>query len=167
MEQATILPLVEALFRILLGLRFLSSGVSNVRRWPHATQTAKLVFPRGAYFFGLVATALMVLGGGGLALGFQTPISALMLIVFLIPTFQVHRHHLRETPDIVGAIRNELTKEEAKSGLRILERRTNHSYETGNQNNLVLIAANLFFALRGSTAFGLDNLMENWVIRIF
>ncbi|MEE8074303.1 MAG: DoxX family membrane protein, partial [Candidatus Binatia bacterium] len=90
MDQGIFLTIIESVLRIILGLRFLSSGISNIRRWPHATHTAKLVFPQGAYFFGFVATALMVLGGSGLALGFQTHIAALMLIVFLLPTFKLH-----------------------------------------------------------------------------
>ena len=167
MEQATLLPLVEAVLRIILGLRFLSSGISNVRRWPHAPQTAGLVFPQGAYFFGFIATALMVLGGGGLALGFQTPIAAVMLITFLIPTFKVHHYWLQNLPGKVRTIQDAITNDQGRNEFPLLVRQAIHSHETGWQNNIVLLAASLFFVVRGSVAFGLDNLMENWVIRLF
>lgn len=167
MEQATLLPFVEAVFRILLGLRFLNSGVSNVRRWPHATQTASLVFPRGACFFGFVATVLMVLGGGGLALGFQTPIAGLMLIIFLIPTFKVHHYWLQNLPGKVRTIQSAITNDQGMSEFPLLVRQAIHSHEIGWQTNIVLLAANLFFVVHGSAAFGLDNLMEDWVIRLF
>ncbi|MFQ5681636.1 MAG: DoxX family protein [Candidatus Binatia bacterium] len=165
MEQA-FLPAVEAVFRVLLGLRFLSSGVSNIRRWPNATRTAGLVFSRGTTFFGFVATTLMVTGGSGLAVGFQTPIAALMLIIFLIPTFQVHRRHLQDMPDIVEVIKANLTEDEAKTRFRVIERQATHSHEIGWQTNVVLLAANLFFVVRGCTGFGLDSLIEDWVIRL-
>jgi uncharacterized membrane protein YphA (DoxX/SURF4 family) len=167
LEQVALLPVVESIFRILLGLRFLSSGISNVRRWPHATQTAGIVFTQGAYFFGFVATALMVLGGGGLTLGFQTPISAFMLVIFLLPTFKIHHHRLQVLPDTVRVIKDALGHEEAKDPLRFLARLAFHAQETGWQNNLVFLAATLFFSVRGCLAFGLDNMMNDWVIRLF
>ena len=36
----------------------------------------------------------MVVGGFGLAAGIQTPISAVMIVIFLIPTFALHWHWL-------------------------------------------------------------------------
>lgn len=167
MEQVALLPIVESVFRIVLGLRFLSSGISNVRRWPHATQTARIVFPQASYFFGFVATALMVLGGGGLTLGFQTPISAFMLVIFLIPTFKIHHYRLRTLPDIIKTVRDALSHDEAKNHLQFLERQVIHAQETGWQTNIVLLAATLFFSVRGCIAFGVDNLMNDRVIRFF
>ncbi len=167
MEQGSVLLFVEVIFRVVLGLRFLSSGISNVRRWPHATQTAAIVFPLGSYFFGLVATALMVLGGAGLAIGFQTPVAAAMLIVFLLPTFKIHYHWLRTEPATVRAVGEAIGDEEARSAFRIIGRHAIHSHETGWQNNLVLLAGCLYFSVRGSVAFGLDNLAETWVMRPF
>ena len=167
MEQLALLPIVESVFRILLGLRFLSSGISNVHRWPHATQTARIVFPKGAYFFGFVATALMVLGGGGLTLGLQTPISAFMLAIFLIPTFKVHHYRLQTLPDMIKTVRDALSHDEAKDHLRFLERQVLHAQETGWQTNIVLLAATLFFSVRGCVAFGLDNRMNDWVFYLF
>ncbi len=167
MDQGIFLTIIESVLRIILGLRFLSSGISNVRRWPHATYTAKLVFPQGAYFFGFVATALMVLGGSGLALGFQTPIAALMLIVFLLPTFKLHLHWLQILPEALNAVGDSLAHQGAKGQLQLLGRHAIHAHETGWQTNIVLLVMALFFCARGSAAFGLDNLMDSWVVRIF
>ncbi len=167
MDQGTTLLIIESALRIIIGLRFLNSGVSNVLRWPHATQTAKIIFPRGSYFFGLVATALMVLGGSGLALGFQTPVAALMLIVFLFPTFQIHRHWLQVLPNTLKAVGESITNEEAKGQFQLIGRQAIHSHEVGWQTNIVLLVISLFFCARGSAAFGLDNLMDSWVVRIF
>ncbi len=167
MDQGIFLTIIESVLRIILGLRFLSSGISNIRRWPHATHTAKLVFPQGAYFFGFVATALMVLGGSGLALGFQTPIAALMLIVFLLPTFKLHLHWLQILPEALNAVGDSLAHQGAKGQLQLLGRHAIHAHETGWQTNIVLLVMALFFCARGSAAFGLDNLMDSWVVRIF
>ena len=167
MDQGTTLPIIESALRIVVGLRFLSSGISNVLSWPLATQIAEIIFPRGSYFFGLGATALMVLGGSGLALGFQTPIAALMLIVFLFPTFQIHRHWLQVLPNTVKAVGESITNEEAKGQFQLIGRQAIHSHEVGWQNNIVLLVISLFFCARGSAAFGLDNLMDSWVLRIF
>ncbi len=167
MDQGTTLLTIESALRIVFGLRFLSSGISNVRRWPHATHTAKLVFPQGAYFFGFVATALMVLGGSGLTLGLQTPIAALMLALFLIPTFKVHQHWLQVLPNTLKAVGESITNEEAKGQFQLIGRHAIHSHEVGWQTNIVLLVISLFFCARGSAAFGLDNLMDSWVVRIF
>ena len=167
MDQGTTLLTIESALRIVFGLRFLSSGISNVRRWPHATHTAKLVFPQGSYFFGFVATALMVLGGSGLTLGLQTPIAALMLALFLIPTFKVHQHWLQVLPNTLKAVGESITNEEAKSQFQLIGRQAIHSHEVGWQTNIVLLVISLFFCARGSAAFGLDNLMDSWVVRIF
>ena len=167
MEQGNLVVFVEVIFRVVLGLRFLSSGLSNVRRWPHATQTAAIVFPRASYFFGLVATALMVLGGAGVALGFQTPVAAAMLIVFLLPTFRIHYHWLQTEPAEVRAVGEAIASEEARSEFRLIGQHAIHSHETGWQNNLVLLAGCLYFSVRGSVAFGLDNLAKSWVVWLF
>ncbi len=167
MDQETTLPIIESVLRIVLGLRFLSSGISNVLRWPHATHTAKIVFPQGATFFGLLATALMVLGGSGLTLGLQTPIAALMLAIFLIPTLKVHQHWLQVLPKTLKAVGESIEQDEAKGQLQFLGGHAIHAHEIGWQTNIVLLASALFFCARGSAAFGLDNLMDSWVVRIF
>jgi len=48
-----------------------------------------------------------------------------------------------------------------------LGRHAIHAHEVGWQTNIVLLVVALFFCARGSAAFGLDNLMEGWMIRIF
>ncbi|MDP6560565.1 MAG: DoxX family protein [Candidatus Binatia bacterium] len=164
MEQG-VLTIIETVLRIILGLRFLCSGVSNVRRWPHAAQTASIVIPQAPVFFGLIATALMVLGGSGMALGFQTHIAGLMLVIFLIPTLQVQRHWLQVLPAASGTVESAITGEEAKSQFKFFSRHAIHGHETGWQNNLVLLLAALFFSVRGSIAYGLDNVLTQWVIR--
>jgi hypothetical protein len=151
---------VETILRIALGLRFFSSGLSNVARWPHATETAEVVFPRGSYFFGLVAVALMVLGGAGLALGFQTRIAALMVVIFLIPTFRVQRVWIRTLPERAERVKNALGDERLKDDLRFLSRHAIHGHESAWKDNAILLLAALLFYARGSVAFGLDNLWK-------
>jgi uncharacterized membrane protein YphA (DoxX/SURF4 family) len=152
--------LVETILRIALGIRFLSSGLSNVSRWPHATETAKVVFPRGSYFFGLVGVALMVLGGAGLAVGFHTRISALMLIVFLIPTFQVQRVWIKTLPERVEKVGSALSDERLKVDLRFLGRHAIHGHESAWKDNAIFLLAAVFFFARGSVAFALDNFLK-------
>ena len=62
-------------------------------------QTASILFPKGAPVFGFIATVLMVVGGLGVAIGFQTQICSLMLIIFLIPTFNLHFYWLKVLAD--------------------------------------------------------------------
>lgn len=45
--------IIEVLLRITFGLRFLYSGVDNVRRWPGAVVTARVVFAKGRPFWPL------------------------------------------------------------------------------------------------------------------
>ncbi len=167
MEQIAVLPAVEAVLRIILGLRFISSGISNVRRWPNATKTASIIFSQGIYFFGFVATALMLFGGIGVALGFQTHIAAAMLVIFLIPTFKLHHYWLQTLPGKARTVKDALTNERAISEFRLFERQAIHSHEVGWEDNLVLLAAALFFTVRGCIAFGLDNLIPGWAIHLF
>ena len=105
MEDLSIVVFAEAMLRAVLGWRMLISGLSNVRRWPNPVNTAGILFPKGAVFFGFAATVLMVAGGAGLIAGFQTPLSALMIIVFLIPTFFLHSYWLKVLPTMAPAVR--------------------------------------------------------------
>jgi uncharacterized membrane protein YphA (DoxX/SURF4 family) len=157
----------EAILRIVLGWRFLISGLSNVQRWPNPVQTASLLFPKGATFFGFVATFLMVVGGLGLAVGFQTPLCALMLVVFLIPTFNIHYYWLKVLPTMAPVIKNALTEEKALSYFQTFNRQAYHAHEVGIRDNLVLLAAAVYFLTRGSSAYGLDNWLSDWVVRLF
>ena len=167
MDQTTIVFAAEALLRVILGWRMLISGLSNVRRWPNPVNTASILFPRGATFFGVVATFLMVVGGFGLAAGIQTPICALMIIIFLIPTFALHAHWLKVLPAMTAVVKDSLQDEKAQTYFRSFDRQAYHAHEVGLRDNLVFVAAAAYFLVRGSTAFGIDNWLGGWVIRVF
>ncbi len=167
MEHTTLMLIAEAVLRVILGWRFLISGLSNVGRWPNPVQTASILFPRGATFFGLMATLLMVVGGLGVAAGFQTPLCSAMVIIFLIPTFVLHSYWLKVLPTMAPVVKAALNDEKAQNYFRSFDRQSYHAHEVGIRDNLVFLAAAVYFAVRGSTAFGLDNLMSDWVIRLF
>jgi uncharacterized membrane protein YphA (DoxX/SURF4 family) len=167
LEHSNLALLAEAILRAVLGWRMLISGLSNVRRWPNPVTTASILFPKGATFFGFVATVLMIAGGAGLAAGFQTPVSAAMIIVFLIPTFFLHSYWLKVLPTMAPAVKNALNDEQAQNYFRSFDRQAYHAHEVGIRDNLVFLAAAFYFAVRGSAAFGLDNLIPTWVLRLF
>jgi uncharacterized membrane protein YphA (DoxX/SURF4 family) len=159
--------IAEAVLRVILGWRFLISGLSNIRRWPNPVTTASILFPKGALFFGIVATVLMVVGGIGVAIGFQTPVCSLMLIIFLLPTFSLHFHWLKVLPTMVPLVKNAIGNEKAQNYFRIFDRQSFHAHEVGLRDNLVFLAATVYFMVRGSAGYGLDNVMNEWVIRLF
>jgi uncharacterized membrane protein YphA (DoxX/SURF4 family) len=167
LEHLTLVLFAEALLRAVLGWRMLISGLSNVRRWPNPVNTASILFPRGATFFGSAATSLMVAGGAGLVAGFQTPICALMIIVFLIPTFFLHSYWLKVLPTMAPAIRNNLKSEQAQTFFVSFDRQAYHAHEVGIRDNLVFLVAAVYFAVRGSAAFGIDNWISESVIWLF
>lgn len=155
------------MLRAVLGWRMLISGLSNVRRWPNPVDTARILFPKGATFFGFMATFLMVVGGFGVAVGIQTPICALMIVIFLIPTFFLHAYWLKVLPTMAPAVKNALKDEQAQNYFRSFDRQAYHAHEVGLRDNVVLLAAAVYFAARGSAGFGVDNWMSDWVIRLF
>ncbi len=167
LEHSTLFGIVEAFLRVILGWRFLISGLSNVRRWPNPVNTASILFSQHARLFGLIATVLMVAGGLGLAAGFQTPISSTMLVVFLVPTFSVHYYWLKVLPTMAPTVKNSIADDKALGYFRNFERQAFHAHEVGIRDNLVLLAAVAYFAVRGSGAYGLDYLISNWVVWIF
>ena len=167
MDPLTVLLLAEAALRVILGWRILISGLSNVRRWPNPVNTASILFPKGATFFGSVATFLMVVGGFGLAAGIQTPISAVMIIIFLLPTFALHRHWLKVLPTMAQVVKSTIADEKAQNYFRSFDRQAYHAHEVGLRDNLVFVAAAVYFAVRGSSGFGVDNWLSDSVIRIF
>jgi uncharacterized membrane protein YphA (DoxX/SURF4 family) len=167
LEDSTAALITEAILRIILGWRFLISGISNVWRWPNPVRTASILFPKGATFFGFVATVLMVGGGLGVAIGFQTPLCSLMLIIFLIPTFNLHYYWLKVLPTMAPEVKNALSEEKALNYFQSFNRQAYHSHEVGTRDNLVLLAAAVYFAARGSAAYGLDNWLANGVLRLF
>jgi uncharacterized membrane protein YphA (DoxX/SURF4 family) len=167
LEQLSLVMIAETVLRIILGWRFLISGLSNVRRWPNSVTTASILFPKGALFFGFVATVLMVAGGLGVAIGFQTPICSLMLLIFLLPTFSLHFYWLKVLPTMVPVVKSAIGDEKAQNYFRTFDRQSFHAHEVGLRDNLVFLAAAVYFMVRGSGAYGLDNLMSEWVIRFF
>lgn len=167
MEHSIVLLAAEAVLRVILGWRMLISGLSNIRRWPNPINTASILFPRGAALFGLVATFLMVAGGFGLAAGIQTPICAVMIIVFLIPTFALHFHWLKVLPTMAPIVTQAIADDKARQYFRSFDRQAYHAHEVGIRDNLVFVAAAVYFAVRGSSAFGVDNWLSEWVVRLF
>jgi uncharacterized membrane protein YphA (DoxX/SURF4 family) len=167
LDHQTLVLISEAILRVILGWRMLVSGLSNVRRWPNPVNTASILFPKGATFFGAMATFLMVVGGFGVAAGFQTPICAVMIIIFLIPTFALHAYWLKTLPVMVPVVQAALKDEKAKSYFKSFDRQAYHAHEVGIRDNLVFVAAALYFAVQGSSGFGIDNWIGGWVIRIF
>ena len=167
LEHSTLVLFAEAALRVVLGWRMLVSGLSNVRRWPNPVNTASILFPTGATYFGFLATFLMVVGGFGLAAGIQTPLSALMIIVFLLPTFALHWHWLKVLPTLSPVVKNALKAEKAQNYFRSFDRQAYHAHEVGLRDNLVFVIAAFYFAVRGSAGFGVDNWLSGWVIRIF
>jgi uncharacterized membrane protein YphA (DoxX/SURF4 family) len=167
LEPTTLILLSESTLRVILGWRMLISGLSNVRRWPNPVNTASILFPKGATFFGFIATFLMVVGGFGLAAGIQTPLCALMIIIFLIPTFGLHWHWLKVLPTMAPMVKAALKDDKAQGYFSAFDRQSYHSHEVGIRDNLVFVAAASYFAARGSAAFGVDNWFGDWVIRLF
>jgi uncharacterized membrane protein YphA (DoxX/SURF4 family) len=167
LEYAALALIAESILRVILGWRFLISGLSNIRRWPNPVQTASLLFPKGANFLGFIATVLMVVGGLGVAAGIQTPSCAVMLMIFLIPTFNLHLYWLKVLPTMVAVVKNAIGNEKAQNYFRTFDRQAYHAHEVGIRDNLVFLAAAAYFAVRGSAAYGLDNLMSGWVVRFF
>jgi uncharacterized membrane protein YphA (DoxX/SURF4 family) len=167
LEHETLVSVTEAILRVILGWRFLISGISNVSRWPNPVQTASLLFPKGATFFGFMATLLMVVGGIGVAAGLQTPLCALMLVVFLIPTFGLHSYWLKVLPTMAPTVHAAILQEKAQGYFRSFERQSFHAHEVGLRDNLVFLAAAAYFMVRGSGPWGLDRLISRWVLWLF
>jgi uncharacterized membrane protein YphA (DoxX/SURF4 family) len=109
----------------------------------------------------------MVAGGAGLIAGFQTPICAVMIIVFLIPTFFLHAYWLKVLPTMAPVVANALKDEQAKNRFHNFDRQAYHAHEVGIRDNLVFLVAAIYFAVRGSGGFGVDNLLPEWVVWLF
>lgn len=167
LNTPTLVLVAEAILRVILGWRMLISGISNVARWPNPVNTASILFPKGATFFGFMATFLMVVGGFGLAAGIQTPICAVMIVVFLIPTFGLHWHWLKVLPTMVPVVKAAITDDKAQGYFRSFDRQSYHAHEVGLRDNLVFLIAAIYFAIKGSAAYGIDNWFGDWVVRFF
>lgn len=167
LENSSFVLVAEAGLRLILGWRMLISGLSNIRRWPNPVNTASILFPKGATFFGFMATFLMVVGGFGLAAGIQTSICAIMIIIFLVPTFALHFHWLKVLPTMAPVVIAAVEDEKARNYFRSFDRQAYHAHEVGLRDNLVFVAAALYFVFRGSAAWGVDNWLTDWVVRVF
>jgi uncharacterized membrane protein YphA (DoxX/SURF4 family) len=167
LETSNLALFAEAILRAILGWRMLISGLSNLRRWPNPVNTARILFPKGTLFFGCAATFLMVVGGFGLLAGIQTPACAVMIIIFLVPTFFLHSYWLKVLPTMAPAVQTALKDKKTQNYFRSFDRQAYHAHEVGIRDNLVFLAAAVYFAVRGSAAYGVDNLVTDWVVRLF
>jgi len=68
---------------------------------------------------------------------------------------------------MVPVVKNALSDEKAQNYFRSFDRQAYHAHEVGIRDNLVFVAAALYFAMRGSAAFGVDNWFSAWVISLF
>jgi uncharacterized membrane protein YphA (DoxX/SURF4 family) len=57
--------------------------------------------------------------------------------------------------------------DKARQYFRSFDRQAYHAHEVGIRDNLVFVAAAVYFAVRGSSAFGVDNWLGEWVVRFF
>ena len=94
-------------------------------------------------------------------LGLATPLAAVLLILFLLPTFLVHRHWLDTLPGRAKEVATSITDEHARSEFRLVERHAIHSHETGLLENLVYLVACLYFAFHGAARLSLDALIRS------
>jgi hypothetical protein len=90
-----------------------------------------------------------------------------MLIIFLIPTFSLRLYWLKVLPTMVPVVKRALSDEQAQRYFRTFDRQSFHAHEVGLRDNLVFLAAAVFFAARGSSAYGLDNLASQGVTHLF
>jgi uncharacterized membrane protein YphA (DoxX/SURF4 family) len=160
MDAYELAPLLEAILRIVLGLRFLYSGVSNIIRWPHAIGTARVVFPVGAPFFGFMGVLFMTVGGLGLALGVQTQVCALMIALFLLPTFVIHVHWRRLFPAMVADLASAIRGGDLRPKMQYIGKHAVHAHDVGWQDNLVFFVLALYFAVRPDTVLALGNVLS-------
>ncbi len=90
-ETRSALAWLVPIGRVLFALIFIMSGFSHF-----SSQTIAYAASQGvpaAGFFVPLAGVLAVVGGLGVAFGFQTRIAALLLVVFLVPvTFKMHAY---------------------------------------------------------------------------
>jgi uncharacterized membrane protein YphA (DoxX/SURF4 family) len=90
-----------------------------------------------------------------------------LIIIFLLPTFALHRHWLKVLPTMAQVVKSTIADEKAQNYFRSFDRQAYHAHEVGLRDNLVFVAAAVYFAVRGSSGFGIDNWLSDSVIRIF
>jgi hypothetical protein len=64
-------------------------------------------------------------------------------------------------------VTNALGDEKAQDHFQSFNRQSYHAHEVGIRDNLVLLAAALYFVVRGSAAYGFDSFFAGWVLRLF
>jgi uncharacterized membrane protein YphA (DoxX/SURF4 family) len=68
---------------------------------------------------------------------------------------------------MVPVVKTALKDDKAQNYFRSFDRQSYHAHEVGLRDNLVFVAAALYFAVKGSAAFSVDKLLADWVIRFF
>ena len=90
-EACGALAWLAPLGRVLFALIFVASGLSHFSR-PTIAYAASQGVPFAGFFVPL-AGVLAILGGLGVALGFEARIAALLLVIFLVPvTLKMHAY---------------------------------------------------------------------------
>jgi hypothetical protein len=64
-------------------------------------------------------------------------------------------------------VKSAIEDQQAQDYFRTFDRQSYHAHEVGIRDNLVLLAAAVYFSVQGGRAFALDNLMGEWLIRFF
>jgi putative oxidoreductase len=104
-EATGALAWLAPLGRVLFAVIFVSSGLAHFSR-----QTIGYAASQGvpyASFFVPLAGILAIVGGLGVAFGFQTRVAALLLVVFLVPvTFKMHAFWT--APDAMAAMNQQV-----------------------------------------------------------
>lgn len=91
---------IALLGRICLSLIFLALAFHAFTNWNVMVQTVEKMGAPNAQWFLVAGTALMLLGGLSLLIGYKTRIGALLLIVFLVPvTLMMHNFWVAQ-PDV-------------------------------------------------------------------
>jgi hypothetical protein len=80
-----------------------------------------------------------------------------MIALFLLPTIKIQRYWLKTLPPMIEEVRGSVA-DAARPNFQLIARHAYHSHETTWQENILFILLALYFALRGSVGFGLDNL---------
>jgi putative oxidoreductase len=77
--------------RVLISLVFITSGFTHLRHLGHTAQAAAASGMPAPKLLALLASLFALVGGAGVALGFQAEVGAVMLLLFLVPvTLSIH-----------------------------------------------------------------------------
>lgn len=106
-----------------------------------------------------MAVVLMTAGGLGLTLGVQTQLSAVMIAVFILPTFVIHVRWRRLFPAMVADLTRTVTDDDLRPQMQFIGKHAIHAHDVGWQDNLVFLVTALYFAVLSHTAFAIDNVL--------